>query len=88
MASKRKTVEIEKLKAAANVVFRESRNDAREARRVLQRFIEDQLFAANVYRGFRYLEASDNLVEGYSLGLIRGGDGKNTFPDDSRIAFL
>jgi hypothetical protein len=84
-----KTIKLEDMKAAANKVFRDSKNEYVKGRQALHMFVADILMSKGDYRGFRYLEKTD-LVPEYIPGLIRdaNGEGQHAFPDDTRIAFL
>jgi hypothetical protein len=55
----RKTVNIAHIVERANTYFQVSKPDQREARRMLQSFVESILHEAKAYHGFRYLTADD-----------------------------
>jgi hypothetical protein len=55
----RKTVNIAHIVERANTYFQVSKPDQREARRMLQSFVESILHEAKAYHGFRYLTPDD-----------------------------
>jgi hypothetical protein len=83
----RKTVSLAHIVERANTYFQVSKPDQREARRMLQSFVESILYQAKAYHGFRYLTA-DDMPESFPPGIIYGKEGENhLYPDDSRIRF-
>lgn len=84
---RRQTVKIAELKAEANKVFRESRDEYKVQRRAIQSFVDSLLMDAGQYKGFNYLPA-DKSLPGNSIGIAyERADGTPHFPDETRIEF-
>ena len=88
MRTRRKTIEIERIKELANKFFRESKDEMMAERKALQSFIETILYETNTYYGFNYVHW---LEKGFNEWIEAGEpDGKEKykfFGDETRIIF-
>ena len=85
----KKTIKLDALKEAANKILRDSVNEYSVERSAIHYFISDILMQNNVYRGFRYLNASE-MPPDHIPGIIPDYDNpsQHSFPDPSRTAFI
>jgi hypothetical protein len=87
MTRKTKTIEVEKIRDAANKTFRDSVNEFKTSRAAIKLFVEDILMKTGNYKGFRYL-AKDEMAEGKTFGIRWAHDDTPIFEDQTRVAFL
>lgn len=83
---KMKTIQVDALKARANLVFKNSENDYTDGRRHIQTFVEHILMETGNYKGFGYL-SKDAVAKDKTFGIEFTGN-EPKFHDQTRIEFF